>query len=47
MSCEVAALPFQAQAKYGTWSIDFDVNKEDLNLKNIGISSVRNNLWNI
>ena len=25
MSCEVAALPFQAHAKYGTWSIDFVV----------------------
>ena len=24
MSCEVAALPFQAHANYGTWSIDFD-----------------------
>ena len=23
MTCEVAALPFQAQANYGTWSIDF------------------------
>ena len=23
MSCEVAALPFQAHAYYGTWSIDF------------------------
>ena len=23
MSCEVAALPFQANANYGTWSIDF------------------------
>ena len=22
MSCEVAALPFQAHANYGTWSID-------------------------
>ena len=25
MSCEVAALRFQAYANYGTWSIDFDV----------------------
>jgi hypothetical protein len=25
MSCEVAALPFQAHANYGTWSIDFGV----------------------
>ena len=24
MSCEVAALPFQARAYYGTWSIDFE-----------------------
>ena len=23
MSCDVAALPFQANANYGTWSIDF------------------------
>ena len=23
MLCEVAALPFQAHANYGTWSIDF------------------------
>ena len=23
MSCDVAALPFQAHANYGTWSIDF------------------------
>ena len=23
MPCEVAALPFQAHANYGTWSIDF------------------------
>ena len=23
MSCEVAALPFQAHAIYGTWSIEF------------------------
>ena len=23
MSCEVAAIPFQAHANYGTWSIDF------------------------
>ena len=26
MSFEVAELPFQAQANYGTWSIDFDNN---------------------
>ena len=25
MSCEVAALPFQAHANYGTWSIDFAI----------------------
>ena len=24
MSCEMAELPFQAHANYGTWSIDFD-----------------------
>ena len=24
MSCEGAALPFQAHANYGNWSIDFD-----------------------
>ena len=24
MSCEVAALPFQAHANYGPWSIDFE-----------------------
>ena len=24
MSCEVAALPFQAHANYWAWSIDFD-----------------------
>ena len=24
MSSEVAALPFQEQANYGTWSMDFD-----------------------
>ena len=28
MSCEVAALPFQTYANYGTWSIDFDRNIE-------------------
>ena len=26
MSCEVAMLPFQAHAYYGTWSIDFGTN---------------------
>ena len=26
MSCEVAAIPFQADANYGTWSIDFVKN---------------------
>ena len=25
MSCEVAALPFQAHANCGTWLIDFDI----------------------
>ena len=30
MSCEVAALPFQAHANYWTWSIDFGTdNKGD------------------
>ena len=28
MSCEVAALPFQAHANYGTWSIDFALYDE-------------------
>ena len=28
MSCEVAALPFQAHANYGTWSIDFALYHE-------------------
>ena len=27
MLCEVAALPFQAHANYGPWSIDFDTSK--------------------
>ena len=26
MSYDVAALPFQAHANYGTWSIDFELN---------------------
>ena len=26
MSCDVVALPFQAHANYGTWSLDFDLN---------------------
>ena len=26
MSCEVAALPFQAHGNYVTWSIDFGIN---------------------
>ena len=26
MSCDVAALPFQAHANYETWSIDFGTN---------------------
>ena len=29
MSCNVAALPFQAHANYGTWSIDFDQFSHD------------------
>ena len=28
MSCEVIALPFEAHANYGTWSIDFVSNIE-------------------
>ena len=28
MSCGGAALPFQAHANYGTWSIDFDISDE-------------------
>ena len=31
MSCEVAALAFQAHANNGTWSIDFDCYR---NIKN-------------
>ena len=27
MACEVAAVPFQANANYGTWAIDFDHKK--------------------
>ena len=33
MSCDVASLPFQAHANYGTWSIDFGSNTE----KNINL----------
>ena len=41
MSCEVAALPIQAKANYGTWSIDFVCNTKKRNhnyflLKNKG-----------
>ena len=32
MSCEVAKLPFQANANNGTWSIDFD---QSMTLKKI------------
>jgi hypothetical protein len=28
MSCDVAALPFQAHSNYGTWSIDFGHNSD-------------------
>ena len=32
MSCDVAALPFQANANYGTWSIDFGpINRKIMN----------------
>ena len=27
MSSEVVALPFQAHSNYGTWSIDFELNR--------------------
>ena len=30
MSCEVAALPFQAHANYRIWSIDFDLDSSFL-----------------
>ena len=34
ISCEGAALPFQAHANYGTWSIDFvKRNKLFINIK--------------
>ena len=29
MSCDVAALPFQAHANYGTWSIDSYCDKQE------------------
>ena len=29
MACEVAALPFQAHANYGIWSIDFDPYQDE------------------
>ena len=32
MSYEVAALPFQAHANYGTWSIDFALYDEIFNI---------------
>ena len=28
MSCEVAALTFQANGNYGTWSIDFGIKMD-------------------
>ena len=28
MSCDVATLPFQAHANYGTWSMDFEPIKK-------------------
>ena len=31
MSCEEAALPFEANANDGTWSIDFDNNNNSNN----------------
>ena len=30
MSCEVAALPLQAHANYGTWSIDLESIDEEV-----------------
>ena len=40
MSCEVAALPFQANTNYGTWSINFDLKVVIFSyfLKHTGIS---------
>ena len=32
MSCEVAALPFQANTNYGTWSIEFEYSKLYINI---------------
>ena len=32
MSCEEAALPFQAHANYEAWSIDFDYNEKNISL---------------
>ena len=40
MSCEVDALPFQAYANYGTWSIDFGVDAySQINKKNFKIAT--------
>ena len=35
MSCYVAVLPFQAHAKYGTWSIDFAMLEDVFNKSNL------------
>ena len=35
MSCKVTALPFQAHANYGTWSIDLETNSTLLSISNI------------
>ena len=46
MSCEVAALPFQAHANYGTWSIDFVLFRpvgrfsRGFNQRDIGLFSI-------
>ena len=42
MSCEVAALLFQANANYGTWSIDIEIGDHEPNLKlNLFISNTK------
>ena len=46
MSCEVAALQFQAHANYGTWSIDFYVQYIKVKgsiLRNIQITCIWDN----
>ena len=36
MSSDVATIPFQAHANYGTWSIDFDVELQPKNNSHFG-----------